>query len=65
MFRMVEAYTALRCVGVLSTTPCVYVEVCGTTEHYTLQAALEAAPQANFDDYVAAYRNSNLCHDHP
>ncbi len=29
------------------------------------QAALEAAPQANFDDYVAAYRNSNLCHDHP
>ncbi|AVR94710.1 glutamate--cysteine ligase [Pseudoduganella armeniaca] len=29
------------------------------------QAQLEAAPQAHFDDYVAAYRNSNLCHDHP
>jgi glutamate--cysteine ligase len=25
------------------------------------QAEMEAAPQANFDDYVAAYRNSNLC----
>ena len=28
----------------------------------TEQAAMEAAPQANFDDYVAAYRASNLCH---
>jgi len=26
------------------------------------QAAMEAAPQADFDDYVAAYRASNLCH---
>ena len=26
------------------------------------QAEMEAAPQANFDDYVAAYRASNLCH---
>jgi glutamate--cysteine ligase len=26
------------------------------------QDAMEAAPQANFDDYVAAYRASNLCH---
>lgn len=25
------------------------------------QAAMEAAPQGNFDDYVEAYRNSNLC----
>ena len=25
------------------------------------QAEMEAAPQSNFDDYVAAYRNSNLC----
>ncbi|MYM33088.1 glutamate--cysteine ligase [Duganella sp. FT50W] len=25
------------------------------------QAAMEAAPQADFDDYVAAYRASNLC----
>jgi glutamate--cysteine ligase len=25
------------------------------------QAEMEAAPQANFDDYVSAYRNSNLC----
>ncbi|TFW27288.1 glutamate--cysteine ligase [Duganella callida] len=25
------------------------------------QAEMEAAPQTNFDDYVAAYRNSNLC----
>jgi glutamate--cysteine ligase len=25
------------------------------------QAEMEAAPQANFDDYVAAYRASNLC----
>jgi glutamate--cysteine ligase len=25
------------------------------------QAAMEAAPQSNFDDYVAAYRASNLC----
>jgi glutamate--cysteine ligase len=23
---------------------------------------MEAAPQINFDDYVAAYRASNLCH---
>jgi len=26
------------------------------------QAEMEAAPQSNFDDYVAAYRASNLCH---
>ena len=26
------------------------------------QAEMEAAPQINFDDYVAAYRASNLCH---
>ena len=26
------------------------------------QAEMEAAPQTNFDDYVAAYRASNLCH---
>lgn len=26
------------------------------------QAAMEAAPQSDFDDYVAAYRASNLCH---
>nr|WP_315258567.1 glutamate--cysteine ligase [uncultured Duganella sp.] len=25
------------------------------------QAAMEAAPQGDFDDYVEAYRNSNLC----
>jgi glutamate--cysteine ligase len=25
------------------------------------QAEMEAAPQSNFDDYVSAYRNSNLC----
>ena len=26
------------------------------------QTAMEAAPQSDFDDYVAAYRASNLCH---
>lgn len=26
------------------------------------QAEMEAAPQSSFDDYVAAYRASNLCH---
>ncbi len=29
------------------------------------QADMEAAPQSNFDDYVAAYRASNLCHSDP
>jgi len=29
------------------------------------QAAIEQVQTGNFDDYVAAYRNSNLCHDHP
>ncbi|MET0265804.1 MAG: glutamate--cysteine ligase [Duganella sp.] len=29
------------------------------------QAAMEAAPRINFDDYVAAYRNSNLCQSQP
>jgi len=29
------------------------------------QAAMEAAPHIDFDDYVAAYRNSNLCHSTP
>ena len=29
------------------------------------QAAMEAAPRIAFDDYVAAYRNSNLCHSTP
>jgi glutamate--cysteine ligase len=29
------------------------------------QAEMEAAPQGSFDDYVAAYRASNLCHSQP
>ena len=29
------------------------------------QAAMEAAPHIDFDDYVSAYRNSNLCHSTP
>jgi glutamate--cysteine ligase len=29
------------------------------------QAGMEAAPQIHFDDYVAAYRASNLCHSTP
>jgi glutamate--cysteine ligase len=29
------------------------------------QAEMEAAPHIGFDEYVAAYRNSNLCHSSP
>jgi glutamate--cysteine ligase len=29
------------------------------------QAEIERVQTGSFDDYVSAYRNSNLCHDHP